>query len=104
MYVIRFDEYNLIGTRWITSNVNKNSVTYFDSFKVEHIVKEIKTFICKKNIITNTFRIQAYDSIMCGYFCIWFVDFMFKGKTLTAFANLFSSNDLEKNFGLLFEI
>ena len=34
---------------------------------------------------------------MCGYFCIWFVDFMFKGKTLTDFANLFSSNDFEKN-------
>ena len=61
MNVIRFDEYNLIGTRWIASYVNKNSVTYFDNFKVEHIVKEIKIFICKKNIITNTFRIQAYD-------------------------------------------
>ena len=43
-----------------------NDVTYFDSFEVEYIPKEIKTFINNKNIKTNTCRIQAYDSIMCG--------------------------------------
>ena len=55
---------------------NNNSVTYFDSFGVEHIPKEIKEFAKNKNIITNIVRIQAYDSIMCGYFCIGFIDFM----------------------------
>ena len=34
-------------------------------------------FIGNKNIITNIFRIQAYDSIICGYFCIGFINFMF---------------------------
>ena len=48
-----------------------------------------------KNIITNIYRIQAYDSIMCGYFCIGFVDFMLKGKSLLDSTNLFSPN--EKN-------
>ena len=60
--------------------VLNNDVTYFDSFGVEHIPKEIKTFISNKNIKTNIFRIQAYDSIMCGYFCIAFIDFMLAGK------------------------
>ena len=55
---------------------NNNSVTYFDYFGVEHIPKEIKEFVKNKNIITNIVRIQAYDSIMCGYFCIGFIDFM----------------------------
>ena len=41
-----------------------NNVTYFDSFGVEHIPKEIKKFIDKSTIITNIFRIQAYDSVM----------------------------------------
>ena len=49
--------------------VNNKTVTYFDSFEVEHILKEIMKFIDNKKIITNIFRIQAYDSIMCGYFC-----------------------------------
>ena len=77
--------------------VNNNDVTYFDSFGVEHIPKEIKAFINNKNIKTNIFRLQAYDSVMCGYFCNGFIDFMFKGKTLTEYANLFSPNDFQKN-------
>ena len=76
--------------------VNNNDVTYFDSSGVEHIPKEIKAFINNKNIKTNIFRIQAYDSIMCGYFCIGFIDFMLAGKTLTEFKNLFSQNNFKK--------
>ena len=33
---------------------------------------------------------------MCGYFCIGFIDFMFKGNSLTDFTNLFSPNNLKK--------
>ena len=77
--------------------VNNNDVTYFDSFGVEDIPKEIKAFIKNKNIATNIFRIQAYASIICGYFCIGFIDFMLKGKTLTEFTNLFSPNSFKKN-------
>ena len=76
--------------------VHNNDVTYFDSFGVEHIPKEIKTFINNKNI-TNILRIQAYDSIMCGYFCTRFIDFMFAGKTLTELTNHFSPNNFKKN-------
>ena len=100
-YIINLDEYSDIGTHWVAlyvggaspKDVNNNDVTYFDSFGVEHIPKEIKTFINKKNI----FRIRAYDSIMCGYFCIGFIDFMLAGKTLTEFTNIFSPNSFLKN-------
>ena len=50
-----------------------------------------------KNIITNIDRIQAYNSVMCGYFCVGFIDFMLKGKSLLEYTNLFSPNDYEKN-------
>ena len=95
-YIINLDQYSDIGTHWVALHVN-NNVTYFDSFGVENIPKEIKTFINNKNIKTNIFRIQAYDSIMCGYFCIGFIDFMLAGKTLTEFTNLFSPNNFKKN-------
>ena len=71
-YVINLDEYSDIGTHWVALYVNNKTVTYFDSFGVEHIPKEAKTFINNKNIIANIFRIQAYDSAVCGYFCIGF--------------------------------
>ena len=86
-YVINLDEYSDIGTHWVALYVQNNDVTYFDSFGVEHIPKEIKTFIGNKNIKTSIFRIQAYDLIMCGYFCIGFINFMLEGKTLIEFTN-----------------
>ena len=77
------------------------NVTDFDSFGVEYIPKEIRKFIGKKNIITSIYRIQAYDSIMRGYFCIGFIDFMLKGKTLLEYTNLFSSNEYKKNHKII---
>ena len=98
-YVINFDEYSDIGTHWIALYVqnNNNNVIYFDSFGIKHIPKKIKAFINNKNITTNVLRIQAYDSIMCGYFCIGFIEFMFAGKTLIEYTNLFSPNNFKKN-------
>ena len=48
--------------------MNDDNVTYFDSFGVEYIPKEIKKILGSKNITTNIYRIQANDSILCGYF------------------------------------
>ena len=63
-YEINLDEYFDIVTHWVALWVNNNNVTYFDSFGVEHIPKEIIKFVENRNIKTNIFRIQAYDSIM----------------------------------------
>ena len=95
-YVINLDEYSDIGTHWIVLYVNKKIVTYFDSFGVEHIPKEIKKFINNKNITSNIFKMQVYDSVMCGYFCFGFIYFLFKGNSLTDFTNLFSPNNFKK--------
>ena len=95
-YVINFDECKSKGTHWIALYVNANNIVYFDSFGVEYIPKEIKKFIGNKNIITNIYRIQAYESIVCGYFHIGFIDFMLKGRSLPDYTNLFSPNDYEK--------
>ena len=77
-YVINLYEYENTGTHWVSLFVKTNEVIYFDSFGVEHTPKEINKFIRSKelgsavnnDIKINIFRIQAYDSIMCGYFCI----------------------------------
>ena len=64
-YVINFDEYADIGVYWITLYELTNNVTYFDSFGVEHIPKEIKIFIDKSIVVTNISRIQTYDGDIC---------------------------------------
>ena len=56
-YVINLDEYSDIGTHWIALYVKNNDITYFDSFGVEHIPKEIKAFI----------KIEILKQIFSGY-------------------------------------
>ena len=96
-YVINLDEYEHMGMHWIALFVKTNEVIYFDSFGIEHIPKEIDKFIGNKNIISNIFRLQAYDSIMCGYFCIELINYMLKGKPLLDYTNLLSPNDFKKS-------
>ena len=69
-YKINLNEYSDIGTHWIALYVNAKIVTYFDSFRVEHIPKNIKKIINNKKIIAKIFILQAYDSVMCGYFVL----------------------------------
>ena len=96
-YVINLDEYENTGTHWIALFVKTNEVIYFDNFGMEHIPKEIEHAIGNKEIKASMFRIQAYDSIMCGYFYIEFINYMLKGKTLLDYTNLFFPNDFKKN-------
>ena len=95
-YIINLDEYADVGTHWIALFCKKNEIVYFDSFGVEYIPEEITEFIRNKNIKANIFWVQKNNSIMCGYVCIGFIDFMLAGKKLTDYANLFSPHDLKK--------
>ena len=100
-YVINLDEYENIGTHWISLFVKPKYTVYFDSFGVEYIPKEINKFIGNNEIKSNTFIIRAYDSIMRGYFCIEFINYMLKGKILLDYTNLLSPNDFKKNYRII---
>ena len=104
-YVINLNEYENTGTHWVSLFVKANKAIYFDSFGIEHIPIEIKKFINNdttkssslEHIESNIFRIQTYDSIMCRYFCIEFINYVLKGKKLLDYTNLFSANDFKNN-------
>ena len=96
-YVINLNEYEDVGIHWVALHVKNNEITYFDSFGVEHVSNEIKRFIGHKDIKTNIFRIKADNSIMYGYFCCGFIDFIFAGKGVIDFISLFSPYDFKKN-------
>ena len=76
-YVINLDGYADIGTHWIVLFCKRSEVVHFDSFGVEDVPEEIKEFIGIKNIIADIFRVQANDSIVCGYFCIEFLHWFY---------------------------
>ena len=99
-YLINFEEIKSMGTHWIALYMNAENVTYFENFGVEHIPKtnqKFRKFIVNGNIERNIYRIQAYDSRICGYFFVGYIDFMLKGKSLSEYTNLFSPNESKKN-------
>ena len=59
--------------------------------------KKSKKSVGNKNIKANIFRVQANNSVMCGYFCIGFIDSILADKTLIDYTNLFSPHDFDKN-------
>ena len=96
-YVLNLDKYADVGTHWIALFFNRNEIVYFYSFGVEYVTEEIKELVGDKNIIAHIFRVQANNSVMRGYFCIGFIDFMSEGKKLTDYTSLFSPYDFKKN-------
>ena len=95
--IINLDDYADVGTHWIALFCNRSEIVYFDSFGVEYVPEEIKEFVENKNIKANIFRVQENNSLMCGYFCIGFIDFILAGKKLTDVTGLFSPYNFKKN-------
>ena len=83
-YVINLQDSLSPDTPWVSlhvkDNKNNDEVTYYDSFGVEYLSEEVTKFIGNKNIKSNIFRVQSYDLVICGYFCIGFIYFMLAGK------------------------
>ena len=96
-YVMKLGEYVDTRTHWIALFCTEVQVIYFNNFGVKHVPKETEKFIEPKNIKINTFRIASNKSIMCGYSCTEFIDFMFVVKALIDYTSLFSPLDFEKN-------
>ena len=99
--MINLDEYADVGANSIALFCDRNEIVYFNSFGVEHVPEEIKEFIGNKNIKANIFRVQANNLIMCGYFCIAFIDFMFANKKLSDFTSFFFLMTLKRNEGII---
>ena len=83
--------------------IDRYTAVYFDSLGIEYIPQEVLNKIRDKSITHNIFRIQDNESIMCGLFCIDFIEYMFVGKTLLDYTNLFSPNDYKKNDKVIYK-
>ena len=70
------------GTHSVSLFIDRNTSVYFDSFGIEYIPQEVLNKIKDKSITHNIFRIQGNESIMCGFYCIVFIEYMLAGKIL----------------------
>ena len=94
-------DWGIFNKSWRVS-INRDGLDCFlcecwKSLGVENIQKVARKFIGNKNITANIYRIQAYSSKMYGYFCIGFIDFMLKGKTLLEYIILLSLKEYKRN-------
>ena len=101
--MINLDDKNSKRTHWVSLFIDKNTAVYFDSFGIEYIPQEVLNKIKDKSITHNIFRIHNNVSIMCGFFCIAFIEYMLAGKTLLDHTNLFSPNDYKKNDKIIYK-
>ena len=96
-YVMNLNEQQMQAHIGLLYFVTKVKLFNCEIFGVEHVPEEIKEFVGNKSIIANIFRVQASNSVMCGYFSKGFIDFMLAGKKFIDFTIMFSAYDFDKN-------
>ena len=84
-------------------NIDRSLVVYFDSFVIQDIPQEVLNKIEDKSVTQRIFRIQDNESIMCGYYCAAFIEYMLAGKTLLDYTNLLSPNGYKKNDSIIYK-
>ena len=70
-------------------------VVYFDFFGIEYIPQKLLNKIRDKSITGNIFIMQDHKSIMCGFYCIPFIEY--------DYTNSFSPNDYKKNDKIMYK-
>ena len=75
-YVINLDDTQSKGTHWILLFLKKNVAVYIDSFGIEYIPQELLIKLKDKSVTHYIFRIQDNDSVMCGFHCIAFIEYI----------------------------
>ena len=76
---------------------------YLGSFGIKYVLKELLNKIKDKSITRNIFRIKPDDSIVCGFYCIVFLEYTIAAKTLIDCTNLFSPNDYKKDDKIIYK-
>ena len=101
--MININEKQSKGTHWVSLFIDRNTAAHFGSFGIEYIPQEVLSEIKDKSITHSRFRIQSNESIICGFYCITFIEYVIPGKTLLDYTNLFSPNDYQKNDRIIYK-
>ena len=79
-YVINIDDKQSKGTHWVLLFIDRNTGVHFDAFGTEFIPQEVLNKIKDKSITHDIFRMKSADSIICGFYCIAFIEYMVARK------------------------
>ena len=94
MYLRNLDDKQKKGRQWVSLFIDIKTVVCTDSFEIEYTPEDLfsqRFYIKDKFIIHNIFRIESNDSVMCGFYCIAFIVYLFAGKLCWIIPLIFSS-------------
>ena len=72
--------------------IDRNIAVYFNSFGIQYIPQEVLKKIKDKSITYNIFKVQNDNSVIHGFYCIAFIEYMMTGKTFSDYTNLVFPN------------
>ena len=101
-YVINLDDNVGLGTHWVGMYIKPNIIEYFDSFGL-HCPEEIVHLsnILRVNYLYNSSQYQDLSSVLCGYYCIYWINELNKGKTYYDTIKVFKKTDTKFNERLI---
>ena len=103
-HVTNLDDEKSKVTQWFSLFSDINTAVFVDFFEAEYTPQKAlnKIRLIRKLITLNIFRIQDNNSVICGFYCIAFIEYMVVGQTLLD-TNLFSTNDYQKNDKIIYK-
>jgi len=86
------------GSHWVATFVKDNVINYFDSFGMSS-TEEILNHARRKNLtlLHQENQLQNIKTTTRGYFCLYFLNEMNKGKTYFDLLKVFNIHDTMKN-------
>ena len=96
--VVNLNDKKTKRTHWDSLFTDRNTAVYFDSFGIEYIPKELLNKEKDKSTAQNIFKAQDKDSIMCGFYCIAFIEYMLAWKILLHYTTFVFTEWLKKEW------
>ena len=105
-YIVNLNDSTQPGSHWVVIHVKvaPEPIEYFDSFGLNapHEVVELSDTL-GVNYIYNSTQYQDLNSVLCGYWCLYFVNESRKGKSFYDILKPFSHSDTQFNERLIVE-
>jgi len=96
IFIYNLEPSYMSGPHWISTYVRDGVINYFDSFGLPPF-QEVADHAKKKNLtlLHQNQQIQNLKSTTCGYFCLYFLNEMYKGTPYFDLLQVFSFDTMK---------
>ena len=98
LFIYNLEPSYMSGSHWVATYVKNGIINYFDSFGMPPF-QEIVNHAKRKNmtLLHQSDQIQNLLTTTCGYFCLYFLNEMSKGRSYYDLLKVFNSHNTMEN-------